>query len=66
MCIRDSQSVDASDALLALQHSVELIALEDEPLYVADVNQDDRVDAADALLILQKSVQLIDHFPAEE
>lgn len=55
-------SVNASDALLALQHSVKLTTLEGDKFTAADVNVDDKVDAADALLILQKSVGLVDEF----
>ena len=56
---------DAADALAVLQHSVELIALEEEKADFADVNADRIIDATDALLILQKSVQLVKQFPAE-
>ncbi len=64
--INNDKDINASDALLALQHSVQLMELDGEALRVADVNQDGKVDASDALLILQYSVHLIDHFPAED
>ena len=59
-------SIDAQDALLALQHSVRLTDLRGNVFYAADVNDDQQVDASDALMILQYSVQLIDRFPADE
>lgn len=59
-------SIDAQDALLALQHSVQLTALKGNAFYAADVNDDQKVDASDALMILQYSVHLIDRFPADE
>ncbi len=64
--INDDGNIDASDALEALQHSVELKTLEGDALTAADVTNDGTVDAADALNILQYSVELIDHFPVEE
>ncbi len=48
--------VDASDALLALQDSVELTQLSEEQRQKADMNGDGKVDASDALAMLQKSV----------
>ena len=48
--------VDAQDALLALQDSVELIQLNEDERKAADLNGDGKVDASDALQILQKSV----------
>lgn len=57
--------IDASDALLVLQHSVQLIALNDTQKIAGDVDGNANIDAADALLILQKSVKLISRFPVE-
>lgn len=59
-------SINASDALLALQHSVALITLTDEEFQKADVNSSGTVDASDALLILQKSVGLLEQFPIKD
>lgn len=64
--INESGTIDASDALLALQHSVQLITLEDGAFMAANVDGNDSVDASDALLILQYSVKLIDSFPVEK
>ncbi len=58
--------VEASDALMALQHCVNLIQLDEEETVVGDVNEDKEVTAEDALLILKKTVNLIDKFPVEE
>ena len=64
--INGDTKIDASDALMALQHSVQIKTLEGDALVAADVSNDGKVDASDALLILQHSVNLIDHFPVEE
>lgn len=48
--------VDAADALMALQDSVDLTHLDDAQRAQADLNGDGKVDAADALKMLQKSV----------
>ena len=59
------QKITASDALMALQHSVRLITLEQERFVAGDVNGDKVIDAVDALLILQLSVKQISRFPVE-
>lgn len=51
--------VNASDALMTLQHSVQLIELDEFQLVVADVDASESVNATDALTILQYSVGLI-------
>ena len=51
--------IDASDALVALQDSVELSKLGSLARIAADVNHDDKVDASDALLINQHGVELV-------
>lgn len=53
-----NQRIDASDALLTLQHSVQLRTLSEDELERADVDDDGKANAADALLILQRSVGL--------
>ena len=58
-------SVDAADALMALQALVKLRTLNDLEYGVAEVSGDHVVDASDALYILQRGVRLIDRFPAE-
>ena len=60
--VNSSRTIDASDALLALQHSVKLITLEQLGFCSADTNFNGTVDAMDALLILQYSVGLVQHF----
>lgn len=59
-------SIDASDALMALQHSVSILTLDEAQYRRANVDGNETVDASDALLILQHSVQLIDRFPVEK
>ena len=51
--------VNASDALMALQHSVELITLESEDQLLADINGDSNINALDALIILQILVGIV-------
>ena len=63
--VDNSKEVDAADALIALQYSVQLRDLNRAENRAADVNGDYRVDAADALLVLQRSVRLIDRFPMD-
>ncbi len=58
-------TVSPADALLVLQHSVELVTLEAGQLWAADLDQLVGANAADALLILQHSVGLISSFPIE-
>ena len=64
--INSDGKIDASDALLALQHSVKLITLSETEALAADVTADNQINASDALMILQCSVQLIstEDFPA--
>lgn len=57
--VNQDGSVDAKDALLVLQHSVELISLDAGCQPLANINGDSKIDAADALLILQISVGII-------
>lgn len=59
-------SINASDALMALQHSVKLTTLEGNEFKAANVDGSNAVDATDALYILQHSVKLIDKFPIEQ
>lgn len=49
-------SVNSSDARLALQFTVELIALTDRQQLAGDVNGDERVDSSDARTILMRTV----------
>lgn len=60
--VNQDSRIDAADALMALQSSVELISLSPMELELGDVNRADRVNASDALLILQHSVGLITSF----
>ena len=61
--VNNDGNIDATDALMALQHLVDLRKLEGNAWKAADVNADGKIDATDALLILQKLVGLIDEFP---
>lgn len=63
--VNNSGKIDATDALLALQHSVRINVLTGDALEAADTNGDGAVNANDALLILQYSVELITMFPAD-
>ena len=64
--INGDKKMDAADALMALQHSVQLIKLEGDSFTAADVDQDGKVDATDALYILQYSVKLIPSLPVSK
>lgn len=55
--------LDAADALLVLQHSVNIISLTQTQREAANVTCDDQIDATDALYILQRSVGLRNLFP---
>ena len=63
--VDNNKEVDASDALIALQYSVQLRDLNRAENRAADVNGDGLIDASDALLILQKSVNLISTFAVD-
>ena len=54
--------ITPTDALLVLQHTVELKRLAGEPLMAGDADGDRVLGAVDALLILQRTVQLNDTF----
>ena len=60
-----SGDISVTDALLALQSSVNKIALDDDAQKRADVDGDGKITVTDSLLILQKAVNKIDVFPAE-
>ncbi len=57
--INSDKKVNSSDALLVLQHSVQLITLTAEQVKIADMNSDSNINSLDALMILQKSVGII-------
>lgn len=63
--INADKAINASDALIALQHSVKLVKLTGDAFTAADVNVNGTVDATDALYILQYSVYLIDTLPVK-
>lgn len=54
--INNDSNVNSADALLILQHSVDLIKLDNTQKKYADLNGDNKYNSSDALLILQKSV----------
>ncbi len=64
--LNGDEQINASDALLTLQHSVGLTILTDAQEGVADTSADGEIDAADALLVLQFSVALIRRFPIQD
>ncbi len=59
-----NDTVDSTDARMALQYAVKKIDGNALDLRTADVNGDDKVDSTDARLILQRAVKKIDSFPA--
>ena len=60
-----SGTVEATDALWALQAYVGLRQLDDTQFKAADVNLDEKVDTSDALAILQFAVQLRTELPVK-
>lgn len=64
--IDGNDSVNSSDALAVLKHSVGVAELSNEALALADVNADGTVNSSDALDILKYSVGILDSFKAEE
>ena len=60
--INNDSLINSSDALLALQHSVDKIKLTGDSFVCADVNKDSMVNSTDALKILQYSVGIIKNF----
>ena len=64
--VNADKAIDASDALIVLQYTVDLRDLTPEEFQRADVNADDNANTTDALLILQYTVELIDKFPADK
>lgn len=60
--INNDSLINSSDALLALQHSVDKIKLTGDSFVYADVNRDSMVNSTDALKILQYSVGTIKNF----
>lgn len=64
--VNSDGSINASDALLVLQHSVKLTTLDATQQILADVTDDGNINASDALAILQHSVGLIDSFEVEK
>ncbi|MBR4282638.1 MAG: dockerin type I repeat-containing protein, partial [Clostridia bacterium] len=61
-----NDAINASDALLVLQISVNKVVPTDLQRIAADVNGDGVISAPDALLILQHSVAKIAKFPIEK
>lgn len=57
--VNSDKKVNSSDALLVLQHSVQLITFTAEQVEIADMNSDSNINSLDALMILQKSVGII-------
>ena len=55
-------AINPSDALLVLQHTVQLRMLNEAELSMGDVSGDNAINTVDALNILQYSVSLIDRF----
>ena len=60
--VDENGRIDSADALLVLQHSVQLLVLEEQRALAGEVSGDGSLDAADALLILQRSVGLVQSF----
>ena len=64
--VDNNGTVEAADALMALQASTKKITLNETQQKAANVDTDEVVTANDALLILQKATKKIQQFPREE
>lgn len=64
--VNSDKQLNAVDALMILQHSVDLISLDQDAQLRADVDCDGLANAEDALLILQRSVHLTWRFYLDE
>ena len=64
--VDNNEAINPTDALMALQHTVQLITLDDTQFLAADVDGSGEVNATDALEILQYTVDLRDHFSIED
>ncbi len=62
----DSGEIDAADALMALQVTVELVTPNKAENRAGDVNGDGLIDAVDALRMLQYSVELVSEFEVDQ
>ena len=54
--VNGDSRINSSDARLVLQHTVELITLDETQQHYADVNEDNAINSMDARAILQKTV----------
>ena len=63
--MNSDKEVNASDALIVLQYTVQLIELDDLQKTAGEVSGDQKINATDALYILQYTVDLIQKFPNE-
>lgn len=64
--INHDVKICASDALIALKKSANLIELTEIQEYLGDVNADGVINSDDALVILQYSAGIIDNLPSEK
>ena len=58
--VNQNGTVDASDAILVMRYTLQMIDLTDLQLLAGDVNGNGTVDASDAILIMRKVLGLID------
>ncbi len=56
--------INSTDALITMQHFVQLLTLEGLKLQAADVDLSQNINATDALLIMKRFVNQINSFPA--
>ena len=60
--VYEDGSINSSDALLCLRHSIKEVSLKGNQFKQADVTFDDKVNASDALQILRYAVKEINRF----
>jgi len=63
--ITGNGKIDAEDAILVMQHVLNLKVLTNDQKKAADVNGDGKLDIRDVVLIMRKALGLIDKFPIE-
>jgi VWFA-related protein len=63
--ITGNGKIDAEDAILVMQHVLNLKVLTNDQKKAADVNGDGKLDIRDVVLVMRKALGLIDKFPVE-
>ena len=57
--VNEDGKVDASDALMIMRYTLNIITLTDKQMLAADMNSSGTVDASDALIIMRMTLGII-------